>query len=85
MVNMHSSMFESIKSLIITLHHAGNPPSTILHQLKNLGVGREMADYLYLLLELDPDAVTYVYAWFHGSISDQRLDWLIEHLAQRKP
>ncbi|GAA5531218.1 hypothetical protein [Herpetosiphon gulosus] len=74
-----------IRELIISLYNDDNQPSVILHSLKNLGLGREMADHLYMALNLDPDAVTYVYAWYNGSIPDEKLNFLIRRTMKRLP
>ncbi|MFD3163918.1 hypothetical protein [Herpetosiphon sp. NSE202] len=72
---------EMINALIIKLHADGEKPSTILHRLKSLGLGREMADYVYFALDLDPDVVTYIYAWYRQGIFDERLDFLVQRLS----
>ncbi len=75
----------TIRELIISLHNDGNQPAEILHSLKSLGLDREMADHLYMALDLDPDAVTYVYAWYNGSISDETVNFLIHRTMKPLP
>jgi hypothetical protein len=59
------------------MYQEGSKPSQILHTLRAQGRGREIADYMYAALQLDPDAVPYIYAWINGSVSNERLDeWL---------
>ncbi|KPL91627.1 hypothetical protein [Herpetosiphon geysericola] len=77
---MSKHTHETIKALIIRLHNENWQPSAILYILKSLGLGREMADYFYFALDLDPDVVTYIYAWYRQGISDERLDFLIQRL-----
>ena len=57
---------------------AGMPPSQILRELRAEGGHREIADYLRVALWLNPDCIAYIYAWLHNSISDERLDLLID-------
>ena len=105
-------MFNDLEKLMIarvqTLAREGFTPANILHVLRAEGLDREIADYLYWALGLDPDAVTYIYsnpklyvdflwrtvcargavlalttlgllyAWLHGSISDDQLNtWIV--------
>ena len=67
-----------ILEYIRNLYQAGEKPSGILHILRSQGRGREIADYMYEALNLEPEAVTYIYAWINGSISDERLDLFLK-------
>ena len=59
-------MFNDLEKLMIarvqTLAREGFTPANILHVLRAEGLDREIADYLYWALGLDPDAVTYIYS-----------------------
>ncbi|MBA3468031.1 MAG: hypothetical protein H0T53_00160 [Herpetosiphonaceae bacterium] len=57
---------------------AGMRPSQILHQLRAEGGHREIADYLRVALWLNPDCISYIYAWLRRGISDEYLDQLID-------
>ncbi|HYF63540.1 MAG TPA: hypothetical protein VD886_12050 [Herpetosiphonaceae bacterium] len=59
-------------------HTAGSSPSQILARLRADGGGREIADYLRIALDLNPDSIAYIYAWLRKGIDDARLDELIE-------
>lgn len=59
-------------------HAAGISPSQILARLQADGGGREIADYLRIALDLNPDSIAYIYAWRRNGISDEYLDELIE-------
>ena len=56
---------------------AGMRPSQILRELRAEGGRREIADYLRVALWLEPECISYIYAWLNNSISDERLDMFI--------
>jgi hypothetical protein len=56
---------------------AGSRPAQILCNLRAEGGQREIADYLRVALWLNPDCISYIYAWLRNGISDERLDQLI--------
>lgn len=74
-------MEEPTPAMIVEIraeYAVGIPSSQILARLRADGGGREIADYLRIALDLNPDSIAYIYAWLRKGISDAYLDELIE-------